>query len=384
MRIGLCHKRLELKGGAERVLYLTAEGLRDLGHEIHLFCGEFHIDPPAGTFAHRVPTAPFGRSARLWSFALSAPKVIARYGCNVVVNFGRMIRQDVLRCGGGPHRMFLEKLAREGGPSRRVWQSVSLYHRSLLALEKQQYGPGHFRRVVAISELVKREVMATYGVPEDKITVLYNGVDGERFHPSLRFKWRSRVREEWGIPPDAPLVLFVGSGFRRKGLNRLLALWESPRSDGACLMVVGDDAGLQTHAARANGRAGGKVVFTGPQDKVEKFYAAADLVVLPSVQEAFGNVVLEGLACGLPVLVSRSVGASEVLKGDLLEGIIERPEDSTELGYRIKTLLQRSRRPETSAQARRVAEDYSWKNHFKKLESCLLQVSGQADGGPLI
>jgi len=228
VRIGLSHKRLDLKGGTERDLYLTAEGLRDLGHEVHLFCGDFGIEPPAGTFAHRVPTLPLGRSARLWSFALSVPRLIQRYDCDIVVNFGRMIKQDVLRSGGGPHKVFLEKLGREGGQSRRIWQTVSPYHRSLLALERRQFCAGHFKRVVAVSELVKREIMAAYSVPEDKITVLHNGVDQQRFHPSLRARWRNVVREKWGIPRDAPLVLFVGSGFRRKGLDRLLAIWESP------------------------------------------------------------------------------------------------------------------------------------------------------------
>ncbi|MGH7823898.1 MAG: glycosyltransferase family 4 protein [Candidatus Binatia bacterium] len=374
MRIGLAHKRLDLKGGTERDLYLTAEGLRDLGHEIHLFCGEFDIEPPAGTIAHAVPIAPFGRSARLWSFAVSAPKVIRRYDCEVVVNFGRMLRQDVLRSGGGPHRVFLEKLGRAGGSSRRLWQSLSPYHRSLLALERRQFCDGHFKRVVAVSELVKREIIAAYAVPEEKITVLHNGVDGERFHPSLRAKWRNAVREEWGVPLDAPLVLFVGSGFRRKGLDRLLAAWESSRLNDVYLMAVGEDASLQTYAARADERAKGRIVFTGRQESVEKFYGAADIVALPSVQEAFGNVVLEGLASGLPVLVTRSVGASEILKGDLRAGVIDKPEDANEVEDRIKTLLKRGRRPESAAESRRVAEDYSWKNHFKKLESCLMQA----------
>ena len=72
MKIGLAHKRLDLGGGTERDLYKTAEGLRDLGHDVHLFCSEFKVDPPEGTVRHVVPTLAFGRTARLWSFARSA------------------------------------------------------------------------------------------------------------------------------------------------------------------------------------------------------------------------------------------------------------------------------------------------------------------------
>jgi UDP-glucose:(heptosyl)LPS alpha-1,3-glucosyltransferase len=384
MRIGLSHKRLDLSGGTERDLYVTAEGLRDFGHEVHLFCGSFGIAPPPGTFAHRVPTIPLGRSARLWSFAICAPKIIRRYHCDVVVNFGRMVRQDVLRSGGGPHRLFLEKSARESGVLRRLWQSLSVYHRSLLALERRQFCAAHFKRVLAVSALVKREIMATYNVPEGKITVLYNGVDQERFHPGLRLKWRRPVREQWGIPQDAPLVLFVGSGFRRKGLDRLLTIWQPPGPGKIFLMVVGTDPALSRYRASVRSTPQDRVVFTGPQDHVERFYGAADLLVLPSVQEAFGNVVLEALASGLPVVVSRTAGAAEILTGGLLEGVLDKPDDPTELERKITAFLERAGQPETGAEARRLAEAYSWKNHFKKLEACLLQVSGPGRGEPLI
>src|SRR2546426_4697885 len=95
MRIALCHKRLDERGGTERDFHLTAKGLRDLGHEIHLFCSEFAIEPPSGTFAHKVPVLPFGRTAELWSFALHAPKIVQKFNCDVVVSFGRMMAQDV-------------------------------------------------------------------------------------------------------------------------------------------------------------------------------------------------------------------------------------------------------------------------------------------------
>jgi UDP-glucose:(heptosyl)LPS alpha-1,3-glucosyltransferase len=384
MRVGLSHKRLDLKGGTERDLYVTAAGLRDLGHEVHLFCGEFAIEPPPGTFAHQVPTLPLGRSTRLWSFAVSAPRVIRRYNCAVVVNFGRMLRQDILRSGGGTHRVFLKKLALEGGRSRRIWQSLSPYHQSLIALERRQYAAGHFKRVLAVSQLIKREIIATYGVPERKITVLHNGVDHERFHPSLRMRWRDPVREEWGIPRRAPMVLFVGSGFRRKGLDRLLKVWQASRLRGVYLLVVGEDASLPRYRASTASQFGGRVVFTGRQENVYKFYAAADLLALPALQEAFGNVVLEGLASGLPVVVSRGVGAAEILRGGLLEGVVDRPEDPRELEAKLATMVERSARPETAVEARRLAQEYSWKNHFEKLEACLMQVSRQSNGRSLI
>ncbi|HET8563692.1 MAG TPA: glycosyltransferase family 4 protein [Candidatus Binatia bacterium] len=374
MRIALAHKQLNRSGGTERDLYRTAEGLRDLGHEIHLFCGEYGVKPPPGTIAHRVPLAPFGRTARLWSFAALAPRIIRRYKCDVIVSFGRMIYQDVLRSGGGSHKLFLEKMGHENGVWRRLWQRASIYHQSLLAMEKRQFQAGHYKTILAVSDNVKRELISTYSVPQDKIAVIYNGVDQQRFHPSLRQKFRDSVRRQWGIPLDAAVVLFVGSGFRRKGLDRLFKVWSSPRLKGAYLLVVGDDA--QRRRYRVWAEADGRVVFAGRQEDVERYYGAADLVALPAVQEAFGNVVLEALACGLPVLVSKAVGASEVLRGALADGILGRPEDSAELEAKLLSMLDQSRRPSCSEEARKLAEEYSWKNHFRKLETHLQGVVG--------
>jgi len=374
MRIGLAHKRLDLRGGTERDFYRTAEGLRDLGHEVHLFCTEFGVEAPPGTFAHRIPALPLGRTARLWSSAAWGPKIIRRHRCDVVVGFGRMVEQDVLRSGGGTHRGFLQRLGANGGSRRHLWQRFNVYHRSLLALEKRQYSSARCRKIIAVSNEVKFDVMENYQVPAERITVLYNGVDHERFQPALRQQWRCRIRRELSIPEESPLVLFVGSGFRRKGLDRLLAVWNAPEMHNAYLMVVGEDARMGQYLARAKAVAGERIVFAGRQEAVERYYGAADVVALPSIQEAFGNVVLEGLACGLPVIVTRGVGAAEVLRGSLAQGVVQNPDDPAELAQKISAQLRRSKEPACVKEARQLGEGFSWHNHFRKLESLLMEV----------
>jgi len=326
---------------------------------------------------HPIPTVPLGRTAQLWSFAKLAPKIIRRFPCDVVVSFGRMISQDVLRSGGGSHRVFLQKLAEEGG-RRRLWHDLSLYHRSVLALERRQFQAGHYKRILAVSEEVKRELLDTYALPEDKVTVIYNGVDDERFNLSLRYKFRELVREQWHIPLDAPTVLFVGSGFRRKGLDRLLKAWSSPQMKDIYLIVVGDDAQRGRYRALAEDRTQRKVVFVGRRDDIESYYGAADLLALPAVQEAFGNVVLEALAAGLPAVVSHTVGASEILKGRLAEGIIPHPENPNEISAGLLAMLERGRDASFSLEARKLAEGYSWSKHFKKLDRFLKDTVEQS------
>lgn len=374
MKVALVHKRLDLNGGTEKDLFQTAAGLRDLGHEVHLFCSEYGVEPPPGVVVHHVSVIPLGRTVRLWSFAWFAPRTIQKADCEVVVSFGRLLRQDVLRSGGGTHRGFLDRLGREGGPRRRFWQRISIYHRSLLALERRQYRESGSEKIIAVSEEVKRDILAHYSVPADKVVVIYNGVDQNRFHPARRAEVRQSVREHWKIPLDSPLVLFVGSGFRRKGLDRVISIWQSPRLQQMFLLVVGQDARLGRYQSWANTIAPGRIVFAGRRDDVENCYAAADVLVLPALQEAFGNVVIEGLASGLPVLVSRAVGAAELLRGRLAQGIVNQLDDPKELEEKLLLLVERSRDPLWIREARKLGEEHSWANHFRRFEAVLREA----------
>lgn len=381
LKIALAHKRLDRKGGTEIDFYRTAEGLRDLGHEVHLFCSEYESAPPVGTFPHRVPYLAFGRTARLWSFACLAPRLIERELCDLVVSFGRMLRQDVLRSGGGSHKVFLQKMAQDGGWRRSFWHSISFYHRSVLAIEKRQFREGRARRILCVSEEIKREIVANYGVSEEKLAVIYNGVDAERFHPSVDSKARAEIRKRWSIPVESPLVLFVGSGFRRKGLDRLLRVWNATELRNAYLLVVGEDAERSRYQAWAARDVGNRVVFAGRQTDIENYYGAADLLALPAIQEAFGNVVLEALASGLPVVVSSGVGAAEVLRGELTAGIVAQADHPGQLEAKLLSMLEWGRLPGSTEKARKLGEAHSWKNHFARLEQELIDVARYKRGG---
>ncbi len=375
MRIGLANKRLDLGGGNERIFYHTAEGLRDLGHEVHLFCSDFRVPPPMGTLAHKVPSIHLGRTAQLLSFAHFCPKVIRPHNCDVVLSFARMVCQDILRSSGGSHRVFLEKMSLGEGALRRFWRRVSLYHRSVLGLETRQFHSNAYKKILAISQQVKRELVQSYGVPEDRIVVIYNGVDLQKFHPGNRERVRVKIKQMWGIPPEAPLVLFVGSGFLRKGLDRLIRGWREPSLSEVYLLVVGDDLHLNRYRQRAQAQGQDRIVLAGRQSNIEDYFAAADILAHPALQEAFGNVMLEALASGVPVITTSIVGAAEQLKGPLKNGILTNPDDPWEMAEKILWMLDPDYWPTLSAQARRTGENFTWENHFRELESLLMEVA---------
>lgn len=352
MKIALVHKRYDRLGGAEWDCYESSQQLAARGHEVHLVVGECRVEPPPGMHVHRVPVVRAGKVAKLASFAIRAPRVWRQVGADVVIGFGRTIGWDLFRASGGVHKRWLERVAAERGRWRDLRQRLSPYHRLMLAIERRQYARDTRGMVLAVSELSRQEILESYpALPPEKVAVLHYGVDVERFHPARRASDGPAVRAELGIAATQPVVLLVGSGFRRKGVDVLLDVWRREPPRGAALVVVGNDQHLaaRTRAAR---ELRGPVVFTGPRRDVERLYAAADLFALPSLHEGCPVAILEALASGVPVVTSRATGAPEILKGPLAELLVDDPRDVDGVAARVHLGLDPERRPALVAAAR--------------------------------
>jgi len=246
---------------------------------------------------------------RLFSLALAGRRAVASGRYDVVQSHERVWSQDVYRAGEGTHRGYLGAMGRGAGRGP--------YHRAVLALERRIFSLAGAREVVAISRLGKREIERLYGTPPERVTVIYNGVDLARFRPpggSDGARGRGAARAALGVPPDAWTVGFVGSGFERKGLGPLLDALGRLGDPRAWLVVAGKGAigPYQEQATRLG--LGRRVVWAGPRPDVERLYAAFDLLALPARYEPFGNVHLEALASGVPVLTSVHAGGAEVIR----------------------------------------------------------------------
>jgi UDP-glucose:(heptosyl)LPS alpha-1,3-glucosyltransferase len=363
VRIAFMHRQLE-GGGTEADLVRMAAGLAARGHELHVFCAR-SAGAPGGVQTHRVPVLRAGRVARLLSFAVAAPRLATRHGCDLRVGFGRTLAQDVVRVGGGTHASYVAQMRAAGvrGPV------LGPYHRAILWLERRMFAPGAYRLVLAVSSRAGGEVRADYAVPAERVRVVYNGVDLERFRPRRQSAGAAELRGALGIARAERMCLAVGSGYVRKGFDLLVRLWrEAPPAD-THLVVVGRDERLERFR-REGAAAGPRVHVLGPRDDVPLLMAAADVVCVPSRQEAFGNVVLEAMACGTPVVTNRLVGAAELLEPPLAELVIERPDDLPALGRALERALGDGHATYAEA-ARTAAEQRPWARHLDELERVL-------------
>jgi UDP-glucose:(heptosyl)LPS alpha-1,3-glucosyltransferase len=347
-----------------------ASGLAARGHELHVFCARADAELP-GVAIHRVPVVRGGRLARLLSFAVAAPRAAARERADVVVGFGRTPRQDVVRAGGGTHRSYLARMQADG--LRRPGRGP--YHTAVLWLERRAYGPSGHRRVLAVSARVQHEIATDYGVAAERIAVIYNGVDLARFHPAHRATLGPPMRRALGLPDGARVCAAIGSGFRRKGFDLLLQLWREAPPPETVLVLVGDDERLaRWRRSAAAPPLAGRVVVTGPRPDVEAVLAAADVVCVPSRQEAFGNVVLEACAAGVPVVTSRRAGAAELLAGPLATLVVDDPTDLGALERALARALGVDG-PALARAARARAETFPWEAHLERVERFLAEVA---------
>lgn len=210
---------------------------------------------------------------------------------------------------------------------------------------------------VAVSRELEQELEA-YGVHGARLRHIPNGVDTERYHPSLPEEKR-RVRQAWGWP-EGLCFLYVGRLSPEKRLPMFLEAWleASTGEPSSYCVFIGEGSEEERLRALAS-KHRERVLVLPPMDAVHEAYAAADVFVLPSKSEGLSNALLEAMASGLAILASRVGGTAEVIS-DGVSGLLFSPSDMGQLRERIKVLLKDpATRGAIGRKAREQAERYS-------------------------
>ena len=305
MKLALVCRPFTFHGGVETATAGLVGELVRRGHSVTLLTTRAQR-PVEGVRVRRLPVLRQPSLLRLVSFGIAARAAARRGRYDIVQTHERMTGADVYRAGEGTHRGYLEAMGRP--------LQGSFYHRYVIRLETRIFRLEHIRQLVAISAEGKAEIERLYGTPPDRVTLVYNGVDLARFDPAARLQDRAAVRTELQVDRESWCVLFVGSGFERKGLGPLVEALALRRDPGIRLVVAGKGDRRPYEALAARHGVGRHVIWTGARHDVERLYAAADVVALPARYEPFGNVHLEALASGRPMLTSARAGGAELIE----------------------------------------------------------------------
>ena len=223
-------------------------------------------------------------------------------------------------------------------------------------------------RICVINEHVGRFVRGL-GAREEKIVILSNGVDTDRFRPPKDPAERERLREEFGLPIGRPLALFVGRLVPKKGINIALA---APR-EGYELVVAGSG-----DARALDGRAGVHFLGSLRPERVAELMRACDVLVLPTVGEVFPLVVKEAMSTGLPVVTTDEPDYAD--PGVDRRGLVLVPREPGAVGEAImRTVADRAEYERMSGHALEYARRcFSWSDHMEVLTHTYLAAAGGA------
>jgi UDP-glucose:(heptosyl)LPS alpha-1,3-glucosyltransferase len=223
----------------------------------------------------------------------------------------RITCPDLYRAGDGVHKVFL---------SIEKKSKLNLLHPTYLYLERRCFNNAKY--IIANSKMVKEEIIRTYDICPNKIDIIYNGIE---FKKADYEKSIHKLSKEFLISTNQPIILFVGSGFKRKGVEEFLQIVAMLKTKGVKAFVVGKEKNMsyyQNISKKLN--IDSQIIFTGPRTDVEDFYIISDIFLFPTHYDPFSNVVLEAMYFENAVFTTCSNGASEILDDDF---IMDRPYD---------------------------------------------------------
>jgi UDP-glucose:(heptosyl)LPS alpha-1,3-glucosyltransferase len=382
MKIAFCYEQVfPARGGCSTYITDLSRRLVADKHEVHLHaCGWDEQALPAGLHYHPLPRPRGPRFWRRWRFAQLCEKALRAADHDVSVGFDKTYGQDVLYPQGGLHIASVEhNFHKYKNPLRRAaaragkW--LDLAHWSFLQLEKKQYLGAKKPLIVVNSHMVRQHFEHYYGVPPENLHVIRSSIDPARFPEQDRLRRRSEWREQWGIGPEETVGLFAAINFRLKGLEPLLyavrGMLQRPEyrtlKNPFRLVVVGNPDYRRWQRLAAHLRIADRVCFVGMCNEMRNAYFASDFLVHPTFYDPCSLVVLEALACALPVITSRANGASELLH-PLQEGyVIDDPQDHQRLAWCLWQLMDPQRRSACSQAARKTAGQWTFEQHYRQL-----------------
>jgi UDP-glucose:(heptosyl)LPS alpha-1,3-glucosyltransferase len=314
-----------------------ADGVVKAGHEVRLVTTKEWPDNQwsLGSVTRLEATTVIG-------FADEMEQIRPQLNCDVLFSLERVWSCDVYRAGDGVHRAWLGRRGKFEIPLKQFVRGASRKHRDLLELESSLFAQQKAARVIAASQMVVDEITELYRYPAEKIDLVRNGVplNQFKFDPALRGQSRANLQ----LKQDQVVLLFVGSGWERKGLIFAIEAMALCKNENMRLLVAGRGDARPYRTTRLRFWREDPVRFLGEVADLAPLFAAADIFVLPTMYDPFSNACLEALASGLPVITTRSNGFSEIIDDGVHGSIVDTPANLLRLRDAIRFWSDSSRR----------------------------------------
>ena len=350
-----------LLGGAEQsTAELTNRLANQTGFDFHVLANRWQTSSTMTRF-HKIPIISFPKFLTTLSFAYFVQRQINRDNFSLVHSHERVFAADIFTMHGIPHRYWVHNIRRK---------QMSLYDLATAWVEKKLVYEGNCKKFIAVSRMTKDIFLQEYKINPDNVAVINPGVDLNDYARQNKDFLRNTIRRELGINITDPVVLFVSMNFEIKGLDDILfSLAKLKAQKRKFKFIVAGKGNIKKYTKMAKeAQIISDVIFTGPvnKEKIIRMYLASDFYIMLSKFDTFGNVVLEAMAAGLPVIISGNVGAKDIVRENENGFIVSDTSDSDYIAAKIALLLDDNIRSKMSASARQTAAQNTWDDVAKK------------------
>ncbi|HIE54301.1 MAG TPA: glycosyltransferase family 1 protein [Chromatiaceae bacterium] len=356
-------------GGAEAIIDIILEVLgAESRVNVSLLCRRWNIETNDNRKIILNPLH-LGRTLKYTTFVKAVKKHLKTHQYDLTQSHERLTGCDIFRAGDGVHKVWLQQKAKQLNPVSRWLLYKQPFHKTLMSEEKKMFESNQLKAVICNSEMVGNEILEHFDISPEKVHIIYNGVDIKQFNPNNKINVK-QIRRTLNVPEKCTLFIFPGSGFERKNLASVIhALSQLP--ENTHLIVAGRDKRQRRYenlVKKTNTR--NRVHFLGAINKKDMpgIYAAADVLVLPTLYDPFPNVILEGMATGLPCITSHKCGAAAIIKKENAGQVVDAL-NINELAEAMTIYLSRKAREWSGLSARKTAENFTTQAMQKKLLS---------------
>lgn len=361
-------------GGVQTAIWQLAIALTELGHRVTVYGGNGSLEPNIGDHDIAVRKFGFTPRSRFPNFGTRFRKFAER------ASFARQARKSVIAARHDwvvltkPFDFFWPKLMPAGHPTRFAFMSGGT-----------DFFPGDRWLARPLSSWLACShfnAWQNYVRYKQVPTVMFNGVDIERFHPKLR---SIQLRTALGIAPDDVVFGFAGRVVGWKGLHVAVHAMALPalRNVPVRLLIIGEGEALTKLRSLANSLGvSSRLTFHAavPHARLPELYGACDAGIFPSIgDEAFGITIAEAMACGLPVVASHIGGIPEVVGNEGASGVLIGPGSVDECAEAMATLARNTelRRKMGQAARARIERLFTWRLAANRMVSAFLRAEAK-------
>ncbi len=323
-------------GGLEKNFLRIALACRDRGHTVQVLTMSWQGARPEGIPVRLVPSHGFTNHGRGRSFVKYWQKEAELGNFDLKIGFQRMPGLDLYYAADV---CYVHDMIRRRSRFARITPRYRVYS----AFEKAVFGTQSKTHIMILSEAEKEHYQAVYGTQEERFHHLPPGIDKEKIRADATPLARIEVRRELGVRDEQFLLLMIGSDFERKGVARSLAAFASLPEElmARCrLCVIGKGKTRKFARLAERLKLDRQVDFPGARFDVPRYLAAADLLLHPAVSENTGNVILEAMVAGLPVLASGICGYSFYVRRADAGLVMDEPFMQQKMNQGLCALLQ--------------------------------------------